>query len=95
MEPEIHDAAANTIGIEGSGKRWILLDVNKKGFPKPLSHDIDLEVFQVDIAQSVFEYTRTSYRDIKRYNSMFPWGGRDALELNEQNGAKAHHAEPS
>ncbi|KAK2050946.1 hypothetical protein LY76DRAFT_466314, partial [Colletotrichum caudatum] len=62
--------------IDGNGKQWILLDVDTSTSPKPKYEDVMLHVYRVSVVRNKFSYKKTQYSNIRRYTSMFPWGGR-------------------
>ncbi|KAK1641523.1 hypothetical protein BDP81DRAFT_310146 [Colletotrichum phormii] len=62
--------------IADSGKKWILLDVGKNISTSSQYDDVELEVYRVNIDDNTFNYEKAHYSDIRRYTSIFPWGGR-------------------
>ncbi|KAK2047270.1 hypothetical protein LZ31DRAFT_629338 [Colletotrichum somersetense] len=62
--------------IDGVGKQWIFFDVDVDTSPKPIYEDVRLHVYRVSVVGNEFNYTTAHYSDIRRYTSIFPWGGR-------------------
>ncbi|KAK4033580.1 hypothetical protein C8A01DRAFT_19490, partial [Parachaetomium inaequale] len=70
------DYVYTPVNIDGQGKAWILLDVEKDVEPKLDLKDVNLSTFRVRVVNDSLEYETARYAGIRLYTSIFPWGGR-------------------